>query len=100
MKVVCTDGVGRPTREHDRKRAKLWRHAAKEVEQFKCEDPRTFNDGARHDVVDAFLELGMQFAQPRTTSGLVEMQRRFKKMRSNLEAKERKARCNDKLTMP
>jgi hypothetical protein len=55
-----------------------WRRAAPALERIRAEELRAW----RYDpvIVDALFEIGCRFAVPRTTSGLVEQQRLFRKL--------------------
>ncbi|MBM4016842.1 MAG: hypothetical protein FJ288_00715 [Planctomycetes bacterium] len=55
-----------------------WRRAAPELERIRAAELRAW----QYDpvIVDALFEIGCLFALPRTTSGLVEQQRLFRKL--------------------
>lgn len=49
-------------------------------EELKRKDLRTFNYQENRHLIDELLQLGYELREPRTTSGLVEMQRKFMKV--------------------
>ena len=58
-----------------------WKRAGPMLEQFRYEELRAFRHEQNVELVAGVLELGHQFAQPRPTSGLVEQQRLFGRLR-------------------
>ena len=53
-----------------------------EVLPAEAEELAHYDYNKNRHLVDALLEIGVRFAQPRTTSGLVELQRVFMKARA------------------
>ena len=61
--------------------AKTWKKAGAELERIRLEELRHFKNEEHFETIDALLELGARFSQPRPYSGLVEQQRLFRKLR-------------------
>lgn len=57
-----------------------WGRVGPELEAIRREELTRFDQASNWRLVDALLEAGLRFARPRTTSGLVEMQRWFRKV--------------------
>ena len=75
--------MNRPNRDEQRELARKWETAGPELERIRREALR----GKPYDwkEVDALLELAKYYAgPPRTTSGLIEMQRYFMKAHAKL----------------
>jgi hypothetical protein len=72
--------------ESERERLKqwveTWKRAGPELERVRREELRAFRHEDSVELIDSLLELGVQFGQVRTTSGLVEQQRLFMKART------------------
>ena len=81
MKAKQKKTDGQPTRAQERKLVATWARAGKELERIRCEELRVFDYSKHMKEVDALLELACAHRQERTTSGLVEQQRWFKKAR-------------------
>ena len=64
--------------EKIKKWVETWQRAGPALERIRARELREW----RYDpvMVDALLEIGFRFAVPRTTSGLVEQQRLFRKL--------------------
>ena len=58
-----------------------WVRSGPKLEAIRCHELRTFDYEKHFEAVDALLQIGCRFAQPRLTSGLVEQQRLFQKVR-------------------
>ncbi len=58
-----------------------WLRARPELERIHRQELRAFRHSENVHIIDALLQLGHDFAQPRLTSGLVEQQRIFQKAR-------------------
>jgi len=58
-----------------------WKRAGPELERFRYQELRSQTHEHSLAIVQDVLELGYQFARPRQTSGLVEQQRLFRKLR-------------------
>ena len=58
-----------------------WLERAPKLEEIRRRQLRTFDHEKHAQAIDALLQIGCQFARPRSTSGLVEQQRLFKKAR-------------------
>jgi hypothetical protein len=58
-----------------------WKRAGPELERFRYEELRALTHEQSMAAIQDLLELGYQFARPRQTSGLVEQQRLFRKLR-------------------
>jgi hypothetical protein len=71
-----------PTREQERKLVAVWTRAGKELERIRCAELRAFDFRAQRKLVDALLDAACMHRRARTTSGLVEQQRWFKKARA------------------
>jgi hypothetical protein len=52
-----------------------WQRVGPKLERIRREELRTFDLQKQLPLIDALLEIGVSFAQPRTTSGLVELER-------------------------
>ncbi len=57
-----------------------WRSAGPELEAIRREELTRFDQASNWQLVDALLEAGLRSGGPRTTSGLVEMQRWFRRI--------------------
>jgi hypothetical protein len=72
----------KPTTAHPaREFIDRWRRAGPELERIELRELRDFDHGKNHALVDSLLQLGCDLAIPRTTSGLVELQRWLAKAR-------------------
>jgi hypothetical protein len=69
-------------RELTRRGIEAWRLAGPALERIEAEELAHYDYNKNRHLVDALLEIGVRFAQPRTTSGLVELQRVFMKARA------------------
>ena len=58
-----------------------WGRAGPELERQRRLELRAFDYDKNADVVDSLLSMGARFAVPRSTSGFVEQQRIFRKLR-------------------
>ena len=58
-----------------------WKRAGPELERVLREELRAYKHEDNVEIIDGLLEIGCQFAERRTTSGLVEQQRWFQKAR-------------------
>ena len=58
-----------------------WVRARRELARIRRQELRAFRHSENVHIIDALLQLGHDFAQPRSTSGLVEQQRIFQKAR-------------------
>jgi len=58
-----------------------WRRAGPELERVLREELRAFRHEDNVEIIGGLLQIGCQFAEPRTTSGLVEQQRWFQEAR-------------------
>jgi hypothetical protein len=54
-----------------------WRRVGPLLEAIKRRELREFDHAANVEIIDALLQLGVDHGQPRTSSGLVELQRRL-----------------------
>ena len=63
--------------EGDRQWVEHWRKAGPELERIRRKELRRFRHEENVTAIDALLELGTRMGPPRTTSGMVEMQRLF-----------------------
>lgn len=63
-----------------------WRRAGPVLERLRREGLRNYDHEANWPAIDQLLEIGLQHSRPRTTSGLVELQRKFKKVRERMAA--------------
>jgi len=61
-----------------------WKKAGPALEAIRIGQLRNFRYEEHAEEIDQLLELACQFAQPRSTSGLVEQQRLFGKLRRPL----------------
>ncbi|MFQ5732220.1 MAG: hypothetical protein ACE5KM_09730 [Planctomycetaceae bacterium] len=59
-----------------------WRSAGPMLERVRRRELRALDHRAAADAIDALLQMGVDFAVERTTSGLVELQRRLHRGRS------------------
>lgn len=64
-----------------RRWAEVWNQAGQSLEQIERQRLRSFRYEDHVTEIDELLELAFRFAQPRSTSGLVEQQRWFAKLR-------------------
>jgi len=58
-----------------------WKRAEVALEEIRRKELREFNYEERREAVLGMLELGALFHRPRNTSGMIEMQRLFRKAR-------------------
>jgi len=69
-------------RENETKKwVETWVKAAPKLEAIRDRELRELTYEDRIRAIDALLQLGTQLGKPRTTSGLVEQQRLFQKLR-------------------
>jgi hypothetical protein len=59
----------------------VWKQAGPRLEELERQRLRNFRYEDHMDEIDELLELAFRFAKPRNTSGLVEQQRLFAKLR-------------------
>jgi hypothetical protein len=52
-----------------------WRRVGPKLERIRREELRNFDWEKQLPLIDALLEIGVSFRPPRTTSGLVELER-------------------------
>lgn len=52
-----------------------WRRVGPQLERMRRQELREFDHHASADAIDALLQMGVDFAQERTTSGLVTLQK-------------------------
>jgi hypothetical protein len=65
-----------------------WQRIGPLLERIRREELRNFKYEDHIDLIDSLLEIGCRMGPPRTTSGLVEMQRLFQKARQQEESEE------------
>jgi hypothetical protein len=58
-----------------------WRRAGPELERIRKEELRNYDYNKNLAIIDSLLQLGVDHAVPRTTSGLVELQKLLHKRR-------------------
>ena len=58
-----------------------WQRVGPELERIRREEQRNFRYEDNIEAIDSLLEMACRFATPRSTSGLVEQQRLFGKLR-------------------
>jgi hypothetical protein len=58
-----------------------WKRVGPELDRIRRRELRKLNHEEYFAVIDTLLQLGWDYATPRTTSGLVELQRLFAKAR-------------------
>ncbi len=58
-----------------------WRRAGPELERLRRLEIRAYRHEEQAEVIDGLLDMGARFAVPRMTSGFVEQQRIFRKLR-------------------
>ena len=58
-----------------------WKKAESALEEIRRKELREFDYEERREAVLGMLELASRFRRPRNTSGMIEMQRLFKKAR-------------------
>ena len=64
-----------------RRWVEVWKQAGQSLEEIERQRLRSFRYEDHVSEIDELLELAFRFAQPRSTSGLVEQQRWFAKLR-------------------
>ncbi|MEX1098519.1 MAG: hypothetical protein WED34_20910 [Planctomycetales bacterium] len=57
-----------------------WRRVGPILERIEREELRNYDFAANRDEIESLLEIGVQHAQPRDGSGLVELQRRLREL--------------------
>ena len=62
---------------------KTWKKAESALEAIRRKELREFNYEDRQEAVLGMLELASHFRRPRSTSGMIEMQRLFQKARQH-----------------
>lgn len=60
--------------------AQTWKRAGPELERIRREELRRFRHEENIDIIGGLLEMGYAHRVPRTSSGLVEQQRRFREL--------------------
>ncbi len=65
----------------DKEWVEHWRRLGPILEEIRREELRHFNYEEQLPIIDALLQLGVDYAVPRPTSGLVELQRLLAKGR-------------------
>ncbi len=65
-----------------------WKKLGPLLEEIKWRELREFDYDANWQIIDDLLEAGLQHAQERTTSGLLEQQRRFMRIREIMNRQE------------
>jgi hypothetical protein len=73
-------------RQWTKKYVEHWKRAGPLLEQAKRDELAHYDYEQRRHIVEALLEIGVRFARPRTTSGLVELQRVFIQARARRQA--------------
>ena len=58
-----------------------WKRAGPMLERVRYEDLLAYEHEKNVGIIEDLLEMGYQFRQPRNTSGLIEQQRLFGKLR-------------------
>jgi hypothetical protein len=58
-----------------------WRRVGPLLERVRLRELRAFDHQANVEIIDALLQMGLQFARERTTSGLVELQKKLHRKR-------------------
>lgn len=61
--------------------AEAWARAGPKLEEIRRRDLRGMTYQQRVEAIETLLQIGCRFAKPRTSSGLVEQQRLFRKAR-------------------
>jgi hypothetical protein len=56
-----------------------WRRVGPKLEAIRRQELRRYDFEANRHIVDSLLQMGLQHAVPRTTSGLVELERKLKR---------------------
>ena len=70
-----------PNSHSDKEWVEHWRRLGPILEEIRREELRHFNYEEQLPIIDALLQLGVDYAVPRPTSGLVELQRLLAKGR-------------------
>ena len=68
-------------RELTRRGIEAWKRAGPALERIEAEELAHYDYEAHREAIDALMDLGVRFARPRPTSGLVELQRVFMEAR-------------------
>lgn len=68
-------------KKSDKEWAEHWRRLGPILEEIRREELRNFNYDEQLPIIDALLQLGLDHAVPRSTSGLVELERLLAKGR-------------------
>lgn len=81
--VYCPHGTeGRPLdQELGRRWVETWQRAGPALDAVRMKELREFDYEEKRHIVLGLVELGFRFRRPRSSSGLVEMQRLLRKMR-------------------
>ena len=74
--------------ELTRRWVETWKRAGPELQRIKDEELANYNHEEHWPAIDQMLQWAHGNARPRTTSGLIEMQKYFMKWRKQLEAEE------------
>ncbi len=61
--------------------AENWARVGPQLDAIRRRELEAMTDAERFAMIDDLLDIAFRFARPRTTSGLVEQQRWFQKMR-------------------
>jgi hypothetical protein len=68
-------------RERLKQWVETWKRAGPELERIRREELRAFQYEKNMALIDSLLQVGCDHRVPRATSGLVEQQRRFRRLR-------------------
>ena len=64
-----------------RQHVQRWKHAGPKLVEIKRRELRAFDYATNRDLIDGMLQWACEHAQPRWSTGLVEQQRHFMKLR-------------------
>lgn len=81
--------MGQRDDELTRRWVETWRRAGPALEAIQLRELRELSDEQRALQIDDLLRIACQFATPRLTSGLVEQQRLFQKLRPRARREDR-----------
>lgn len=84
-------------KEYDKKEIRLWietwKKAGEALKEIKRHELETFDYAKHQELIDNMLQFACENRKPRFTSGLVEQQRWFMKMREKLDKEAYESSC-------
>jgi len=73
--------MNQSTKDQMRQWAETWKRAGPALEEIKRRELQAFDYAANQELVDAMLRWACEYPRPRASTGLIEQQRLFMKLR-------------------